>query len=244
MRGFGLESELPVFVVGLPRSGTTLIEQILASHSGVFGAGEVQLAADTMAALGQGENSLDGLRSLDRVMAQRLASRHLERLRQFSPAALRIVDKLPDNYIFLGLLTSLFPRAKFIHCRRDVRDVAVSCWTTHFRTIHWTNDQGHIVSRFRQYQQIMEHWRKVLPARLLDVDYEETVADLEGAARRLVAWCGLEWEPRCLEFHRTPWPVKTASIVQVRRPVYNTSVGRWKHYEEALAPLLERLEVV
>ena len=151
-----------------------------------------------------------------------------------SPTALRIVDKMPDNYLFLGLLAGLFPRAKFIHCRRDLRDVAVSCWMTHFREIRWANDQQHIASRFHEYQRMMEHWRKVLPVPLLEVDYEETVADLEGVARKLVAWCGLEWEPKCLEFQQTKRPVRTASAVQVRQPVFRTSVGRWKHYEQAL----------
>ena len=243
VRGFGLESEIPVFVVGLPRSGTTLIEQILASHCQVFGAGEIKLAEETMAAFGgQGENSIEGLRQLDRETARRLASRHLERLRAFSPAVLRIVDKMPDNYLFLGLLASLFPRAKLIHCRRDLRDVAVSCWMTHFQELRWTNDQQHIVSRFHEYQRLMEHWRAVLPLPLLEVDYEETVADLEGVARKLVAWCGLEWEPKCLEFYQAKRPVRTASAVQVRQPVFRTSVGRWKHYEQALGPLFARLE--
>ena len=175
---------------------------------------------------------------MDRETARRLASRHLERLRALSPAALRIVDKMPENYLYLGLLASLFPRAKFIHCRRDLRDVAVSCWMTHFQEIRWANDQQHIASRFHEYQRMMEHWRKVLPVPLLEVDYEETVADLEGVARRLVAWCGLEWEPKCLEFHQAKRPVRTASAVQVRQPVYRTSVGRWKHYEQSLATLL------
>ncbi len=243
VRGFGLESELPVFVVGLPRSGTSLIEQILASHSQVFGAGEIKLAADTMAALGgQGGESIVGLQRLNRETARRLASRHLERLRALNPAALRIVDKMPDNYLFLGLLASLFPRAKLIHCRRDLRDVAVSCWMTHFREIRWTNDPQHIVSRFCDYQRIMEHWRKVLPVPLLEVDYEETVADLEAVARRLVSWCGLEWEPKCLEFHQAKRPVRTVSAVQVRQPVFRTSVGRWKNYAHALGSLFSQLE--
>ncbi len=242
VRGFGLESEVPVFVVGLPRSGTTLIEQILASHSQVFAAGEIKLAGDTMTALGeQGADPAEGLRRLNRQTAHRLASRHLERLRAFSPTALRIVDKMPDNYLYLGLLASLFPRAKLIHCRRDPRDVAVSCWVTYFREIRWANDQQHIASRFQQYQRIMAHWRKVLPVPLLDVDYEETVADLEGMARRLLAWCGLEWEPKCLEFQQTKRPVSTASTVQVRQPVFTTSVGRWKHYEQTLAKLLSAI---
>jgi hypothetical protein len=181
-----------VFVVGLPRSGTTLIEQILASHPQVFGAGETRLAADTLAALGgQGADFMEGFRRLDRPTARRLAARHLEKLRALGRAALRIVDKTPDNYLALGLLASLFPRAKFIHCRRDLRDVAVSCWMTHFRDVRWANDQQQIASRCHEHQRLMEHWRKVLPAPLLEVDYEETVADLEGVARKLVAWCGL-----------------------------------------------------
>jgi len=135
-------------------------------------------------------------------------------------------------------LACLFPRAKFIHCRRDLRDVAVSCWMTYFREIRWANDQQHIASRFHRYQRVMEHWRKVLPVPVLEVDYEETVADLENVARRLVAWCGLEWEPQCLEFYRTKRPVSTASLVQVRQPVFRTSVGRWQHYEQSLATLL------
>jgi hypothetical protein len=139
-------------------------------------------------------------------------------------------------------LASLFPRAKLIHCRRDLRDAAVSCWVTHFQEIRWASDQEHIVSRFRQHQRVMEHWRKVLPAPLLEVDYEETVADLEGVARKLVAWCGLAWEPACLEFQQAKRPVRTASAVQVRRPVFRTSVGRWKHYEQALASLFAGLE--
>ena len=181
---------------------------------------------------------------MNRQTAQRLASWHLQKLRELNPAALRIVDKRPENYLFLGLLASLFPRAKFIHCRRDLRDVAVSCWKVHFQEVRWANDQGHIASRFHEYQRLMEHWRAVLPVPLLEVDYEETVADLEGVARRLVGWCGLEWEPRCLEFHQTKRPVRTASTVQVRQPVFRTSVGRWRHYEHALASLLAQGERV
>jgi hypothetical protein len=186
---------------------------------------------------GRSADFIEGLSRLDRQTAGRLATRHLERFRGFSTTALRIVDKTPDNYLSLGLLASLFPRAKFIHCRRDLRDVAVSCWMSHFEQVRWASDQQHIASRFQQYQRIMEHWQKVLPVPLLEVDYAETVADLEGVARKLVDWCGLAWEPACLEFHKAKRPVRTASVVQVRQPVFRTSVGRWKHYEEALASL-------
>ena len=148
---------------------------------------------------------------------------------------------MPDNYLYLGLLAALFPDAVFIHCRRDLRDVAVSCWMTDFRSILWANDPEHIASRFRQYRRLMEHWRAVLPARIHEFDYEETVSDLEGASRRLLAVCGLEWEPACLEFHRTRRPVRTASVVQVRQPVYKQSVGRWRNYEHNLADLFAAL---
>jgi hypothetical protein len=196
-----------------------------------------------MAALGgQGADFVEGLGRLDRQTAARLASRHLDRLRECHGTALRIVDKMPENYLFLGLLASLFPRAKLIHCRRDLRDVAVSCWMTHFKDIRWANDQEHLASRFHEYQRIMEHWQSVLPVPLLELDYEETVADLEGVARKLVAWCDLAWEPGCLEFHQAVRPVRTASAVQVRQPVFSTSVGRWKHYEQVLGSLFARLE--
>ncbi len=240
--GSGLDTEAPVFVFGLPRSGTTLIEQVLAGHSRVFAAGELNLAFETMHALaGPGMEPLEGLRRLDAGTARRLASAHLERLRALDPAALRTVNKTPENYLFLGLLAAIFPRAKFIHCRRDLRDVAISCWMTAFRDLRWVNDRQQIASRFHAYQRLMEHWRSVLPVPLLDVDYEEAVADLDGAARRLVAWCGLEWEPACLDFHLAKRPVGTASAVQVRRPLYTTSVGRWKHYEKSLAALLSAI---
>jgi hypothetical protein len=245
VRGFGLETERPIFIVGLPRSGTTLTEQILASHSQVFGAGELRLAGETFKLLPAAMNSeapaLECLGRLDRETARRLADRHLERLRELDEQALRVADKMPDSYLYLGLLATLFPRAKFIHCRRDLRDIAVSCWMTNFRRIHWTCDSEHIASRFREYRRLMEHWRQVLPVRVLEVDYEETVEDLEGVARRLVAWCGLEWEPACLAFYEGHRPVRTASVTQVRQPIYKHAVARWKHYEQALTPLLAQL---
>jgi hypothetical protein len=148
---------------------------------------------------------------------------------------------MPDNYLYLGLLAIGFPRATFIHCRRDLRDVAVSCWMTDFSTIRWANDFDHIASRFRQYRRVMDHWNAVLPVPIHHVDYEETVNDLAGVASRLLSACGLEWEPACLEFHRTERPVRTASVTQVRQPVYQRSVARWRNYEQALAELFAAL---
>jgi tetratricopeptide (TPR) repeat protein len=245
VRGFGLETERPVFIVGLPRSGTTLIEQILASHSQVFGAGELRYARDTFESLprvmSREATPIECIPNVDRATASRLAQRHLERLRALDDQAPRVVDKMPDNYLYLGLIATLFPRAKLIHCRRDLRDVAVSCWMTNFRHIRWAFDPGHITSCFREYRRVMDHWHQVLPVPLLEVDYEETVADLEGVARRLVAWCGLEWEPACLAFHQNRRPVRTASVSQVRQPIYQRSVARWRHYEKALGGLFAEL---
>lgn len=246
LAGGGLDSAQPVFVFGLPRSGTTLIEQILASHSQVYGAGEVQLARDSFEALpGLLERKggpLDCVPYLDPAALQRLGERHLAGLAAADKrGAKRVVDKMPENYLFLGLLAVMFPRATFIHCRRDLRDVAVSCWMTDFHDVPWSNAHEHIASRFHDYRRTMEHWRGLLPVTIHDAVYEETVTDLEGVARRLIAACGLEWEPACLDFHRTSRPIRTASVSQVRQPVYQKSIGRWQHYELALADLLARL---
>jgi tetratricopeptide (TPR) repeat protein len=246
LRGAGLETRQPVFIVGLPRSGTTLVEQVLASHSQVFGAGELPLAHESFLGLpgadGDESRALEALGRLDAAAVHQVAQRHLDRLGAISDRAARITDKMPDNYLYLALLAALFPKARFIHCRRDPRDVAVSCWMTHFRSIRWANDPEHIVARIREYRRLMEHWRAVLPVPVLEIDYEATVADLEGVARRLVDWCGLEWEPGCLAFHTNKRPVRTASVGQVRQPIYTRSVARWKHYEAALGPLFTALD--
>jgi tetratricopeptide (TPR) repeat protein len=240
--GFGVNSERPIFIVGLPRSGTTLIEQILASHSQVFGAGELPCGRDDFEALApENDRALEALARLDSATARRIATRHLERLLELNTDRPRLADKMPDNYLYLGLLAVLFPRAKFVHCRRDLLDNAVSCWMTNFRSIRWANDPEHIAERFAEYRRIMEHWQRVLPVRLLDVEYEESVADLEGVARRLVDWCGLDWQPGCLAFHEGKRPVRTASVSQVRQPIYQRSLARWRHYEKSLGPLFDRL---
>ena len=213
----GLETRRPVFIFGLPRSGTTLVEQVLASHPRVHGAGELRLGRRSFeaipAVLGRRERPVECVAGLDAGALRLLAERHLEQLAlRDGGRADRVVDKMPDNYLYLGLLAAMFPGATFIHCRRDLRDVAVSCWMTDFRTIRWANDPAHIASRFHEYRRLMDHWRAVLPVPVHEVDYEETVADLEGVARRLLEACGLEWDPACLEFHRTERTVRTASL--------------------------------
>ena len=243
--GGGSDSRRPVFVFGLPRSGTTLIEQVLASHSRIHGAGELRLVRRSFesipATLERSEWPIHCLPHLDAAAVRRLAEQHLQWLDGYDGKAERIVDKMPDNYMYLGLMAAMFPNAVLIHCCRDLRDVAVSCWMTNFRSIPWANDPDHLATRFAQYRRVMDHWRAVLPIAIHEVDYAETVNDVEGVARRLIAACGLEWEPRCLEFHRLRRPVRTASVTQVRQPIYTQSVARWKNYEQSLADLFARL---
>ncbi len=245
VRGWGLDSERPVFVVGMPRSGTSLIEQILASHPRVFGAGELRLARETFEAwLAQSPSAgtlQERLERLDRDALRGLARQHLDALASRNPGAERVVDKMPENTLYLGLIAAMFPHATVIHCRRDPRDVALSCWITNFGQVRWACDPDHIASRIEEHRRIIDHWRQVLPLPIREVDYEAVVARPEEVSRELVAWCGLPWDPACLEFHKTRRAVRTASTAQVRQPIYRSAVGRWKHYERSLAPLFSRL---
>jgi tetratricopeptide (TPR) repeat protein len=253
LAGTGDDSLRPVFVFGLPRSGTTLVEQVLASHSRVFGAGELLLARRAMdavpAVVDRPADMTACLEALDGAALGRLACGYQdgvdallarETAQESSPA--RVVDKMPDNYLYLGMLALLFPRATLIHVRRDVRDVAVSCWLTHFRGIPWADDPDDLSRRIRDYQRLTAHWQAVLPQPVVEVSYERLVDDFAREARRLVEACGLAWEPACLRFHETARPVRTASVTQVRQPVYRKALGRWKAYEPYLRPVFERLQ--
>jgi tetratricopeptide (TPR) repeat protein len=251
LAGAGDPTRQPVFVFGMPRSGTTLVEQVLASHSRVHGAGEPRLARQTFEAIpgvvGRDAGTVPCLNALDAPSVRELGGRHLAGLQAivdrdrpgFVPD--RLVDKMPDNYLYLGLLALLFPRATLIHVRRDPRDVALSCWMTNFRSIRWANDPEHLAGRIRDHHRLMAHWQAVLPARLHEVVYEELVDEFEAEARRLVMACDLDWEPACLQFHQTVRPVRTASVTQVRQPLYRKSLARWRHYESHLADLFARL---
>ncbi|MEA5511294.1 sulfotransferase [Crocosphaera sp. UHCC 0190] len=190
----------------------------------------------------------DCLSQLSTAEIHPLADWHLAQLQALAEKAglnssqyQRIVDKMPDNYSLLGWLVTIFPNAKIIHCRRDVRDVAVSCWITQFKVLRWAFDLTHIAERINEYGRIMEHWRQNLPIPMLEIDYEETVADQVGQTRRLLEFIGLEWDDACLNFHKTERLVRTASVTQVRQPIYKRSVERWRRYEDTLQPLLERL---
>ncbi len=244
-RGLGLDTEVPLFIVGMPRSGTTLVEQVLSQHPQVFGAGELpdvaRLAETLPSHLGAPEAYPGCLARLDGQSAQGLAERHLQRLARLGGAALRVSDKMPTNFLHLGLIATLFPGARVLHCRRDALDTCLSGYLQYFRGMNFTYDLADLGEYYRQYERLMAHWRAVLPLPLLDVSYEEMVASQEEVSRRIVAFCGLGWDERCLAFHESPRPVHTMSMLQVRRPIYASSVGRWKRYEKHLRPLREAL---
>jgi hypothetical protein len=171
------------------------------------------------------------------------ARRYLDHIAALAPpGARRVVDKMPDNFRQLGLIAVLWPSARVIVCRRDLRDVALSCWQTGFERNPWTNDWCMIARRFADYQRMMDHWRQTQPIEWLEIRYESLVGDLESHARRLIDFVGLDWNPACLDFHKTKRVVRTASHIQVRRPLYTHSVGRWRNYAASLEPLLHLLD--
>jgi tetratricopeptide (TPR) repeat protein len=229
---------VPVFVVGMPRSGTSLVEQVLASHPEVSGAGELALLAELTArvplcAPAGAERAawLAQLRALGREYVTR-AARSASRGRF-------LVDKMPGNYLHLGLLPLMIPAAKIIHMQRDALDTCLSCYTTPFVRGHeYSFDLGMLARRYRRYERLMAHWAQVLPPkRVLTVRYEALVSDLEHEARRMLAYLGLQWDEACLNFHETRRAVRTASAAQVRRPLYVESVARWRRFERELGPL-------
>jgi tetratricopeptide (TPR) repeat protein len=235
--GWGNPSELPVFIVGMPRSGTSLVEQIAASHSRVFGAGELRN-------IGEAAKELGPVNTLwEQAAVRRVADSQLERLRGLGGGVERVIDKLPDNIFMLGVIATLYPGARIIFCGRDPRDIGLSCFFQKFSAglLTFSYDLADCGRRIRETERIAAHWHRVLPLRCLDIQYESLVTDLEGESRRLIEFLGLAWEPACLDFHRTKRTVQTASAWQVRQPLYNRSVGRWRHYERHLGPLLEEL---
>jgi tetratricopeptide (TPR) repeat protein len=244
-RGGGAPSRTPIFVVGMPRSGTTLIEQILASHSKVFGAGELEAfpaaAADVIKAV-----MPEAIATVSHETLQQLGERYLSAVaRSAAPAPLaeRIVDKLPTNFLSLGLIHLALPNARIIHVCRDPVDTCLSCFSILFAgPVPYSYELGELGRYYRAYEQLMAHWRSVLPPGvMIDVRYEDVVSDLEAQTRRMLAHCGLAWEDACLAFHQTRRLVRTASSIQVRQPLYRTAIGRWRPYQDLLGPLWQAL---
>ncbi len=230
------EKRVPIFIVGMPRSGTTLIEQILASHPAVYGAGELNILGDIVKKIKHLTNGEDVLLSL-----RKLGQEYLDRAWKLAPGARYITDKLPSNYYHLGLIHLMLPNAKIIHSLRDPMDTCFSCYAQLFTFGHdYSYDLGALGRQYMRYTKLMQHWHNVLPPmRTLDVRYEDNVADPEREAKRMLDYLGLSWDTACLKFYETERTVRTASVAQVRKPIYTSSLARWKHFEKNLGPLLE-----
>lgn len=243
LAGAGHPSDRPVFVIGMPRSGTTLVEQILASHPLVHGAGELPLIGQLAGRLPPVGAGLAEALSLETLA--RLGAEYAGETEALAPGAARIVDKMPGNFLFAGLIRLILPKARIIHCVRDPLDTCLSCYETRFTTGNpFTYDLRELGLHHRGHARLMEHWRAVLPADgFIEVRYENVVADMEVQARRLLAFCGLDWDEACLRFHQTRREVWTASSSQVRRPLYGSSVGRAQAHRAYLGPLIEALEL-
>ena len=241
------ETQLPVFIVGIPRSGTSLTEQILASHRSVHGAGELRELGELLYGLSGGGNVLetyaDFMPGLGQDKIDSLARDHLAFLAERGGDAVRVINKMPYNFLHLGFIARILPGARIIHCVRDPLDTCLSCYFQNFmRSNDQTFDQRALGAYYRAYQRLMAFWRETLEIPMYEVRYESLVADLEGESRRLVDFIGLEWDPDCLEYHQSKRMVHTASYDQVRQPIYTRSVGRWRHYEAHLGPLREALD--
>jgi tetratricopeptide (TPR) repeat protein len=245
--GFGEPSSVPIFILGMPRSGTTLIEQILASHPRVYGAGELPAFDRAVTALGSDGPAIsfpEIVPSLTGAQLRQLGKSYLANVAAIAPEAARITDKMPANFRYVGLIHLALPNARIIHTQRDPIDTCLSCFSKLFAGDQpFAYDLRELGRYYRAYEQVMAHWRAVLPPGvMLEVRYEDVVADLESQARRIIAHAGLEWDDACLAFYKTQRPVQTASASQVRQPIYATSVGRWVPYRHLIQPLLGILQ--
>ncbi|QDT91915.1 tetratricopeptide repeat-containing sulfotransferase family protein [Gimesia algae] len=246
LAAFGHQSRIPVFIVGMPRTGSTLVEQILSSHPEIYGAGELPDISSISGTMPQHATQKmeypECITRLPEKVFTGFADAYLRRLRSFDQTATLIVDKMPGNFLYLGLLAIMFPQAKVIHCRRHPLDTCLSCYFQRFRRGHeYSFDLSHLGLYFREYERLMQHWLEVLPTTPFDLQYSDLVNHQEDVSRKLVEWTGMPWDDNCLSFHDNSRPVTTASNWQVRRPMNKSGLDRWKNYNQNLAPLREAL---
>jgi tetratricopeptide (TPR) repeat protein len=251
-QGSGLDSTLPVFVLGMPRSGTTLVEQIIAGHSQIFGAGELGVIPQRIQGLnrwerhvGSGRSYPDCVDDLDPKVTAGIAQGILDELKELAsdkPEAKHVVDKLPHNFENIGLIKFLFPRARIISVRRNPRDIAISNYFTDYQAKHggmgFAYDLEWIGEQLADHNLLIYHWHRIFPGQILEINYEEVVDNTEAMARKMLDYIGVPWEPQVLNFSELDRPVKTASVWQVRQPIYKTSTAKWLRYQEHLAPLI------
>ena len=247
-RSFGSASQLPVFIVGMPRSGTTLVEQILSSHARVHGAGEIRACPAINYSIAHQLNYTkpdpECMTLIDAKMAEAYSGRYLQELEFHSPDAARITDKEPGNFFRIGLIKTLFPHARIIHCQRNPLDNCVSLFFHCFTAFQGSFELAELGRFYRDYQRLMAHWQDLFPGEIFTVQYEELVEDQEGVSRRMIDHVGLEWDEKCLDFQNNERNVMTPSNVQVRQPMYKDSINRWKRYKQHLQPLTDALQQV
>ena len=241
-------SESPIFIIGMPRSGSTLIDQVLSSHSKVYSVGESRALTDVIESL----SANSGIKSfpqnvvnITQEIIDASSKKYFEITREDAGDAVRIVNKMLFTHFYLGFVAMLFPNAKIINCNRNPLDNCLSIFFTDLEinsaADEWSSSLKTIGFRYKQYNKLMQYWKKTLNLQILDVQYENMVENLEENARQIIKHCGLEWEPQCLEFYKSKRSVQTASVSQVRRPIYKTSVSRWVPYAKHLTPLVEEL---
>lgn len=240
------EDRTPVFIVGMPRSGTTLLERILDGHPDATGVGELDtlpmLVQSIPSRLGVSTSSYRNLDAATPEFMDSLADEYLASIRSLAPTARRVVDKMPHNFMHVGLIALMLPGASIIHNRRHPLDTCLSCYTTWLRTSHdYAVSLRGLAAAYRDYHRLMAHWSTLLGDRLIDIRYGDIVADTEGGARRVIDAIGLDWHESCLNFHSRSGVVTTASVQQVRKPIYSSSRNRWKNYEPYIGELIEGL---
>jgi len=239
----------PIFIVGMPRSGTTLVEQILASHPEIEGAGEVPYIKEALACIdrisGGNQKYPFSVKALSQHDIDTLSSTYMDRMTKFAGKSTRFVtDKVPGNYFYLGLIETMFPQSLVIHCKRDPLDACLSCYFKNFvEAHHYSHTLEYLGHYHRQYERLMQHWAKTLRIPIIALQYEDLVNDSAGKIGELLDFCGLEWNDHCVNFHTNKRLVTTPSYDQVRQPMYNSSVGKWRNYKEFVQPLCDSLRI-
>ncbi len=246
LRVRGSDSQVPIFIVGMFRSGTTLVETILSSHPQVHGAGEIdnlpRIAESLEHVVGVSQPFPAYVPSLDQAVVAAAAERYLREVTAAAPEAARITDKMLLNYLLLGFIQLLFPSARVIHCLRHPLDTCLSCYTHAFTASHgYSCDLGDLGATYREYRRLMDHWRAVLRIPIMEIRYEQLVREQEPTTRSLVDFCGLEWNDACLRFHESGRVARTLSIDQVRQRMYTSSIGRYRRFEAHLGKLKDAL---
>ncbi len=241
--GAGYDSDVPIFVLGMPRSGTTLTEQILSSHPDVYGAGELRDLSAQIDALPQAADFAAKMEAIDDAALTEMGRKYVEGLKARANGEARVTDKMPANFHYIGLIKLMLPNAKIVHVMRNPADTCVSCFTRNFANgQNFSYDLAELGHYYRTYRELMAHWREILPAgSFYDLSYEKLVDDTETEAKKLLAYCNLPWDDVCLDFHKTKRNIRTTSVTQVRQPIYKSSKERWRNYERHLAPLLNAL---